>query len=128
MAQDRFVAFRKQVPSYEDIKCLVEDYVSDLAVEVDFGKGRSKSKSMEFWSVQLPGKPSFPFKRVKGFENMDRESMNPPERWFEVVVTRKGKKVTDLDVITRLADEVTNVIANGLVALCERCWKAKVSR
>ena len=131
MGLDRFVHFPKKAPSYDDIKHLLEDYVSGLALQIDFGKGRSNNKDTEFWTVQLPGVPTFPFRRVEGFESLNFHSggtMWPKERWFEVVVTRKGKKVTDIDVITRLADEMTSVIAEGLVTLCVRCWKAKVVR
>lgn len=131
MSQDRFVHFRKEVPSYDDIKCLLEDYVSGLALKVDFGKGKSNNKDMEFWSVLLPGVPAFPLKRVKGYKSLPFHNggpMWPTERWFEVVVSRKGKKVTGIDVITRLADELTVVVAEGLVAICVRCWKAKVDR
>jgi len=129
MAQDRFVFFRKETPSYEDIKCLLEDYVRGLATQVTFEAAPSKDKSMEFWGVLLPGTPTFPFRRVKGFEGLFGEGkMQPKERWFEVVVTRDKDKVTSLDVITRLADELTGVIADGFVAICVRCWKAKVDR
>lgn len=132
MACDRFVNFppRKR-PSYDDIKCLVEDYVRGLALQVDFTTAMSSDKDLEFWSIQLPGHPSFPFKRVKGFENIhwhDGGKLWPPERWFEVVVSRSGAKVTQIDVITRLADEITSVVAEGLVSLCVRNWKAKVLR
>lgn len=126
MAQDRFVCFRGEAPSYKDIKCVLEDYLKGLVLKIDFGKGRSKSKETEFWSILLPGKPSFPFKRLMRGRTMGAEIHK--ERWFEVVVSRKGKKVTDIDVITRLSDEITGVIADGFVALCQRYWKAKVTR
>lgn len=126
MAQDRFLYFRKEVPSYKDIKCVLEDYLKGLALKLDFGKGRSKSKEMEFWSVQLPGKPSFPFKRLMDGATMGAEIHD--ERWFEIVVTRKGDKVPTIDVITRMNDEITGVIAEGFVALCQRYWKASVAR
>lgn len=131
MACDRFVHFRKDVPSYDDIKNLLEDYTRGLATQIDFKSVEYTTKSMEGWGVLLPGKPSFPFRRVKGFESMNLHSEGPlwpPERWFEVVVYRKRNKVTDLDVITRLADEMTTVICEGFVSLCVRCWKAKVDR
>lgn len=131
MACDRFVHFRKEVPSYDDIKNLLEDYTRGLATQIDFKSVEYTTKSMEGWGVLLPGKPSFPFRRVKGFESMNLHSggpLWPPERWFEVVVYRKRNKVTDLDVITRLADEMTTVICEGFVSLCVRCWKAKVDR
>jgi hypothetical protein len=66
------------------------------------------------------GKPSYPFRRHKGFEKYAPAVEQHEERWFEVYVEKH-----QIDVITRQTDEYTNVVAEGFAALCRRCWHGK---
>lgn len=113
MALDRFLYWREQRPTISELKRIIEDYLGD-ALE-------GKVEYVEFTSrfyMQLKGKISFPFKRLEdapAWPNEDRE------RAIEVFVHgRKG-----IDVITRQADEYTNVVAKGLWELLRRYYAAK---
>jgi hypothetical protein len=129
MAVDRFINWEKRIPAKSSIRFVLEDYLGDAAEEITYGtlkNGKSKSKDMEFWSIKLRGKPQFPFKRLPEFKKRKGPAigMEPhKERWFEVVWTPDG-----IDVITRLSDEYTSVVANGFAAMCARYWQTKVHR
>jgi len=127
MAQDRFVYWKEERPTRKELKGVLEDFLGGMAVGIKYGtfeSGASKDKDLEFWSILLVGKPSFPFKRLPGFGkgSFGGQEMHT-ERWFEVVVAPDS-----IDVITRMSDELTSVIANGFAELCARYWQTKVSR
>jgi len=57
----------------------------------------------------LPGKPSWAFRRVEGFQEMGRTHEVHPERWIEVW---PGDDC--IDIMTRQSDKFTNSIARGI--------------
>lgn len=121
MAIDRFVYFKhRKGPKIQDLKTVLEDYLGSAGIYVEFAVHDKDCRIM----AMLPGKPNFPFKRIKGYEDMGRPCECHQERWFEVYWHSSRK----IDVITRQTDEFTNVVAQGFAELCARFWKGEVER
>ena len=136
MALDRFVNFKDKKPTVRQLKILLEDYLNG-AGEIDYSKVNQKTLY-----VVLPGKPSFPFRRMepklKAHQTLFDEVK---ERWFEVCFVslnqshqikkdkdsgEKYKIGPNIDVITRLADEYTNIVAAGFAELVARYYQAEL--
>lgn len=118
MALDRFVCFIDEIPTIEQLKFILEDYLSGLG-EIDFSDDYC-------WCIALPGKPSFPFSRIY---KSSRHEMFAEERWFEIYIGSLNQENDEgmgpnVDVITRMADELTNTIAKGYAKLIARYFKA----
>lgn len=112
MAIDRFVRWKTERPSFEDVQTVLEDFLGDVLVKLDVdGK---------HISAKIVGKPSFPFRRIHGDEFLAPMTEQHSERWLEVHVDKAY-----VDVITRITDEFTNVVAEGFAALCARRWRGK---
>ena len=86
---------------------LLEDYLGEVA---------TVSLNEDWFTITLPGKPSYALKRLAR-NDMDMDM--PEERWFEVCCIHKAA----IDVITRQADEFTNNIAKGFAELVARWFK-----
>lgn len=116
MGIDRFVRWHKNstIPSLEDLKVVLEDYLGEAAKSVEYDKEGGR-----FYAI-LVGKPRFPFRRIKDFENWAPASEQRDDRFFEVYVDSKY-----IDIITRQTDEFTNVVAQGFADLAARFWKGK---
>jgi hypothetical protein len=113
MALDRFIYFKQgKAPSLETIRDTLEDYLGGATEGVYIDNDR-------VFAV-LRGKPSFPLKRIPEMAKYSEASEQHKERWLEVCRTS-----TSIDVITRMTDEYTNVVADGFVALVARFWKGK---
>lgn len=120
MGFDRFVLFDKEKPTLEELKLILEDYLGGLGA-IDYQEG--------CWFVTFPGTPSFPFKR----SHPDYAYMGAglhSERWFEVYVGSLDQKPGEamgpnVDVITRMQDELVGNIADGFAKLLRRFYKAK---
>ena len=110
MAVDRFVRFGDRKPTLDELKYILEDYIEGVGLI-------SHSHNGSVWFVKLPGKPSFPFKRI--YPEMG--SQVHEERWFEVWL---GSLPDNIDVITRQADELTSVIADGYAQIVARFFEA----
>lgn len=108
MATDRIMYWRQKKPSIKEVAVILEDYLG-FPVEIEgpriFGG--------------IPGKPSFPFKRVTDFQH----TFDHDERWIEVFYDDNS-----IDVITRGADEFTNAIAEGFYALMMRYCQGATER
>jgi hypothetical protein len=118
MSQDRFIPWNKKSsekpPSKEILKTLIEDYLGGALQELTQDEGRFYAK--------LVGKPSTPWRRLKGWENYAEVMEQHKERWFEVDFgNKKG-----LDVITRMTDEYTDVVATGFAEMVARLHETKV--
>ncbi|MBI5420840.1 MAG: hypothetical protein HZA35_00820 [Parcubacteria group bacterium] len=109
MACDRFVYWNTKKPTKRNLEYILGDYVGTIA-EVTWNRDR--------WMVLLPGKSSFPFKRVIGRDGI----FGHEERFFEVWI---GKDC--IDVITRQADHFTNAIARGFMELVVQYHDARTS-
>ncbi len=133
MGLDRFVNFKDEVPTLEQLQLILEDYLNG-AGEVDYQKA--------CWYIVLAGKPSFPFRRVdKLFASRQEIYDQHRQRWFEVFVgsldrekevhkdAYTGEEYTlgpSIDVITRMGDDYTNDVARGFAKLIARYFKAEL--
>lgn len=96
MACDRFVNWREEAPTKEQLHDFIEGF---------FGSIVSFKYEQDRLFVSLPGKPIMP-----SCYGLDPESL-PEERWIEIWTSPKDGT---LDVITRQADHFTNILADGL--------------
>lgn len=112
MAHDRFVYWRKERPTREQLQMVLEDYVLRLGV-VEWETDR--------FFVTLPGKCRHPLTRVTDRRAVEAMNEGPRERWFEVYVGEDH-----IDVITRLMDQVTEDIARGFAVVVARFWDGKL--
>ncbi len=120
MGLDRFVLFKDEKPTLEELKLILEDYLGGLGT-IDYQEG--------CWFVTFPGKPSFPFKRSHPDYAWAGASLHD-ERWFEVHVCSLDQKPEEnmgpnVDIITRFQDELVGNIADGFANLLRRFYKAK---
>lgn len=111
MAQDRFVRWRREKPTIAKIQPVLEDYL---------GKDCVVTRDGARLTAVLPGKPSSPFRRLPGYDNIAATQEQREERFLEVFVDGKYA-----DVITRQADPLTNAVADGFAALIQRVWNGK---
>lgn len=126
MALDRFVYFEKEVPTREQVTIILEDYLHGLG-EID-----RDDKDRVF--VKIPGAYSSPFRRINERAARDQKVFGPggdledPGRWFEVFFDLNDEGGKNIDVITRMADEVTNVIAEGFAKLIARYFQGRLEQ
>lgn len=115
MAIDRFIYWKRRGPrpSVSDVRTVLQDYLGDAASKVAV-KDRTRV------IAELRGDPRFPFRRMPGYEGDARSSELHGHRWIEVYVA-----ADNIDVITRMADEYTNVVADGFATLAARFWEGK---
>lgn len=116
MAFDRFVYFKgERAPSKTSLEEVLTDFCGALATKIEWNEDR--------WYVTLHGHVSHMFQRQPDAYKF-YDDRNPPERWFEVwvKVRRRDKKVTSMDVITRMADEATNALAEAFTERCAVFW------
>lgn len=110
MSQDRRITGCKRKLDKAEVQNVLEDYVGGAGVVVPKEKG--------VWLIYLPGKLSFPFKRV--FPDQNRLD----ETWDRVIgVHVLGQYVR---ITTDLMDEFTNNVADGLTALVVRFYEGKL--
>src|SRR5437667_6692563 len=102
MARDMIVNFQV-MPHMDAIKDSLDGYLSDVGTESKWSRNR--------WFVTLPGKP----------ESMRHRPAAHEERWFEVFIGTDS-----VDVITREADEFTNVVAEGFAKRIARMLDGKM--
>jgi len=112
MALDRFVYWKSQRPTIEEIQRCLEDYVAGLAVSVERWQD-------DRFGVTLPGYLSFPLTWTGLATDAQRAAVRELQRsrWFEVYVGSDH-----IDVITRQMDEITNNVARGFAELMARGW------
>ena len=116
MAYDRLINF-KNSPSKKDLQFIIEDYFGAAATKVYWNKDR--------FFIDLAGNFSFPFYRIKSLSDSIKARMaldhQIKPRWIEVWKNKKS-----VDVITRQADEFTNVAADGLASMICRFFDGKL--
>ena len=94
-------------PDQVQFNTFLEDFFGGAAMWSWTGPGRA--------TVRLPGRSSHPFGRLVDFP------MAAPvhaERWIEVILTAES-----VDILTRMQDEYTGVLADGMAAAIERFWQ-----
>lgn len=111
MSLDRFVRFEKSPPKKE-VELILTDYLNEVGL---------LSKEKNCWYITLPGKPSFPFRRIPGYETLKNMCESRDERWIEIHFSNKT-----INVLTRQMDEFTNNIADGIVQMLARFYKGNL--
>lgn len=117
MALDRFIRFKDNIPTVEQLKLIMEDYFNGLGT-IDYSHEK-------VWYISIPGKPSFPFKRIDP-AFFDRDKNYQDERWIEFdYCTLESHK--SVDVMTRHADHLTNDLARGLAETIARYFSGTLA-
>jgi len=86
------------------------------------GKVKWDEEGHRFYAI-FPGKPSGALRRAApdlAFPWGDDPQFYHQERWFEVYLDKNDGHI---DVITRIADEFVNAVADGFANLCARVWE-----
>lgn len=109
MSLDRIVCWQEKKPTKQILGDTLEDYIGE-AGKVEWIDDR--------WYCTFPGKPSSPFRRMLPQTQI---FLRNDERWFEVFINSES-----VDIITRSADEFTNVVAKGFAELLVRFWEARL--
>ena len=111
MACDRFVRWEdvSKKPTSMQVREVLEDYLG-------FG-GWIYNNEDDWFTVQLPGLYSHPLRR----QNTHISDAHG-ERFFEVCCIHDDS----IDVITRLADEFTNNVADGFAKLIARWFEGNL--
>ena len=118
MAADIFVNFPKgKGPTPAQVESVVRNFFGEAA-EVEWDQGR--------WVVLLKGEGTWVFEGIE--PDLMPRLRSGRQRGMEVCCTlnRSRRITTQLDVVTRLQDEYTNVLAMGLAKVFARYWKGKV--
>jgi len=123
MASDRFIHFEAKRPTHEQVGWVIEDYLGVAAVSIVWHERSSR------WVVLLPGTKSVACRRVAPESAWARcaDDLSEENRVIEVFFTERGAD-EQLSVITRLQDEYTDTVADGLATLLARYWGGKVQR
>jgi len=123
MASDRFIYFDAERPTNEQVGWVIEDYFGKAAVSIEWSERTSR------WEVLLPGNKSVACRRVapETVWAQCANELSTEERFIEVFFTERGAD-EQLSVTTRLADEYTDTVADGLATLLARYWGGKVQR
>jgi hypothetical protein len=113
MARDRFVYWLAEAPSIHDIQRALEDYLG--------AAGDIAADGFRF-VAWLTGTSSHPMRRILPHDTRVRAFAEQASqtRAFEVIVADDH-----LDVITRMGDEYTNVVAEGFAAFAARYWRGR---
>jgi len=116
MARDRFIWFKGEhkVPSKDDVQSVLTHFIGEAGT-VEWRKDQSR-----FYMV-LQGDPSWPFTDMDlGVHNPHGEDKGR-SRWIEVYM---GKD--NIDVMTRMMDEYTNTVADGVAKMIARFWQGQL--
>jgi hypothetical protein len=106
MAGDRFIYFEDRVPTHEEIRTILENYLG--------GCGTVTEPQPNWWMIDLPGRNTSTFKGIQG---SGPDVFTDPDfdvRWIEVIFQRTAGLPPSLDVLTRHADSFTGDVASSL--------------
>lgn len=110
MARDRFINWNRSTPTLANVLSVFEDYLGGAALKVEVVD--------DFRIIAiLAGKPRYPFRREPSNEKYRAGQESHDERWIEVYWAK-----TNIDVITRMTDTFTNIVADGFAALAAQYW------
>jgi len=107
MALDRFVYWKGELPTKEQLEKTVFDYAKGI------NPNEAPLWLRDRWIIPLLGAPSY-------VSNKARADAWTDERWIEIWPDDHC-----VDVITRLADDITNAIAEGLAKLLTRMFDGR---
>jgi hypothetical protein len=124
MACDRFVNWKKDKPrpTREEVELVIRDYFGSVATEVRWDHDR--------FFITLVGQQTHPLERVdpnhpviaglNHYRKLAEKGEADVGRWIEVWLGQDS-----LDVITRMADPLTNACAGDLVWYFSRHWDSE---
>lgn len=112
MACDRFVYWNERKPTKEEIQLVLEDFFGPVA-KVEWHEDQNR-----FYAT-IVGEKSPPFRRIKDAHPFVDTEVS--ERWIEVYVDDDN-----IDVMTRMQDELTNVLAAGVAKMFARYWEGRL--
>lgn len=116
MALDRFVVWTDQVPTQAQVEQVLINFFGGAAT-IEW-----KPEQQRFYCT-LPGKNTFPFKDLVPKDRSDR-AQSKYEAPFDVRFIEVFLGQDSLDIITRMQDEYTNAISQGLQSMFCRFWGA----
>lgn len=119
VAADNFVYWQgKKKPTHSEVESVIHNFFSGALTSCEW-----EDNSKRFM-VCLPGVANSPFHGIsENAKKRDNESHTPPfdKRWIEVIPAHEC-----LDVLTRMQDEYTQVLARGLAAAFARYWGGRL--
>jgi hypothetical protein len=113
MGHDRFMYFEERKPTPGEVERVLGNFFN--------GVGELKQDGRR-WTVLLPGQPRAALQGIDGARPLP---VRDDERWLEVFHDQEHAPPY-IDVITREQDEFVSVLADGLVALLARFFKARI--
>lgn len=123
MAVDRIITFSGPGPTRDDILAVLADFLG--------GAGSVEATGPDTWVVRLPGVKTYALKSRPGVGEYLNNLADPKlgadmtGRGFEVF---KNPKTGRLLVTTRLADDFTTALADGVAEVFARYWKGAIDR
>jgi hypothetical protein len=127
MSTDRIIHFDARKPTCEQVLMVVEDYFGECG-QVKLFIGKNNRKFSDWFMIKLPGEPTEPLRRVVDSDTqrvlkMGRQ-FRPKDRWIEVIYT-ESRLFVCVNVLTRMQDEFTTAVAEGLAQLLARFWQGE---
>jgi hypothetical protein len=116
MASDWFIYFEGDAvgPTVDELGSVLRNFFGEgTTTKIEWVADQSR------WYVNLPGKPSHPYADFIDTEGRHRDD----ERWIEVW---RDKDDGTVDVMTRMQDRYTNVLADGLARVIAQYWKGRL--
>lgn len=127
MGADRFVYWQDgKRPTHQEIRHVVEDYLGEMAVEYEEEPEMVRRLPHPIF-VTLVGKHSHPLKRVREAMAIPGVVMDQEPGWegryLEVWIHQDS-----VNIETRMQDEITMRIADGLAQVFARFWGGKLEQ
>lgn len=118
MGIDWYVKGCARKPTTAEMRTILEDYFNGAAIV----EKNPHVRGDRSWLVLLPGKASFPFKRVEQSPARDGGT-NQEHRALGIYLEEKDRQVR---LSTALADEYTNNVAEGIAKMFARYYKGEL--
>lgn len=116
MGLDRFVHWKKHVPSKNDIEKILNNFFHAIHKKIWWSKDR--------FIVELPGDPTYIFNGVSDEREdlkLDKVYKEGSSRFLEIWIAEDC-----IDIITRSGDELTNSLANELARRISLYYQAEL--
>ena len=120
MARDLSVHFAAKRPTQAEIEKVITDFLGGIG-SVEWVPSR------EFFLVSLPGTATWALQGILARGDGSNFHADRPQRTFEVYPGEEGL-AESFRLTTRLADDFTNAVAEGLAAVFAVYWEGNVGR
>lgn len=126
MGADRFVYWNEQKPTWEEIRMVTEDYLGDMLETIETDENKSEPRAL---FVTLTGRWSHPLRRMaEATDAVKQFASEPREPGWEGRYLEVWQHVDGVNVETRMQDEITCRIADGLAGVFARFWEGRLDR